>query len=516
MAYCVVPTCQNPHNPEQNKICQNCGFKLWLKNRYRPVSIIGQGGFGRTFLAIDEDIPSKPNCVIKQLYLQSADPDILKKALELFQKEAIRLDILGQHPQIPSLFAYFQQDQWFYLVQEYIDGKNLAEEIQEKGLFSEAEIYQLLQDLLDILQYIHQNQVIHRDIKPANIMRRYSDNKLVLIDFGIAKVFAANDLDKTATIIGTPEFMAPEQMRGKSIPASDLYSLGLTCIYLLTGVSPSNLFDFTKDSFSWRDYLPTTCNNIPETKLRISVGQVIDKLLQNAVKERYLSAAEALAALKSSVQSSSPQNSIKTSKQPPIQPIPPTLPSPPPPTVINPKNKVSSQPIYRSGSSRPSLMEQMFGWANKSPKESDILESDAGVDYSQLQNFLASRNWQQADEETKKVLCLGVGKRFGYLDVLDIEKIPPKDLQTIDRLWVKYSEGKFGFSVQTAIFNKVGGEYSSFCGEIGWPVTNTMDYKSFTYSLKAPKGHLPSRNWSGGYHWWKHAAAMAAKIESCF
>ncbi len=516
MTYCVVPSCEKPHNLETNKICQHCGVKLWLKDRYRPVSLIGKGGFGRTFLAIDEDIPSKPNCVIKQLYLQDTETGIFKKALDLFQQEAIRLDFLGQHPQIPSLFAYFQQERWFYLVQEYIDGKNLAEELQEKGLFSETEVYQILQNILPILQYIHQHQVIHRDIKPANIMRRSSDNKLILIDFGIAKLFSATDLEKTGTIIGTPEFMAPEQMRGKTLPASDLYSLGLTCIYLLTGVSPSHLFDYSKDSFSWRDYLPTTVNTIPESKLRLRLGQILDKLLQTAVKQRYLSAAEALAALEKPLPSSSAANSIKTPQKTPIQPIPPTLPSPPPPTVIKSKNKLSSPATSSSGNSRPSLLAQMFGWTNKSTKSSDILESDSGVDYSQLRDFLASKNWKQADEETKNVLCLSIGKRPGYLDVLDIEKFPTKDLQTIDRLWVKYSQGQFGFSVQTAIFNKVGGDYSSFCGEVGWPVTNTMDYKNFTYTQKAPKGHLPSRNWSGGYHWWKHAAAMAAKIESCF
>lgn len=516
MTYCVVPSCENPHNPETNKICQHCGAKLWLKARYRPVSLLGKGGFGRTFLAIDEDIPSKPNCVIKQLYLQDTERGIFKKALDLFQQEAIRLDFLGQHPQIPSLFAYFQQEKWFYLVQEYIEGKNLAEELQEKGCFSEIEVYQLLQDLLPILQYIHQHQVIHRDIKPANIMRRKSDQKLILIDFGIAKLFSAIDLEKTGTIIGTPDFMAPEQMRGKSLPASDLYSLGLTCIYLLTGISPSRLFDYSKDSFSWRDYLPTTVNVIPESKLRLRLGQILDKLLENAVKERYLSAAEALAALEKLVPSSSSENSIKNPQKTPILPIPSTLPSLPPPTVIKAKNKILSPPNSSSENSRPSLLAQMFRWTKKSPKTTDILESDVGIDYSQLREFLALKNWQKADEETKKVLCLSIGKRYGYLDILDIDKFPPKDLQTIDRLWVKYSQGQFGFSVQTAIFNKVGGDYSSFCGEVGWPVTNTNDYKNFTYTQKAPKGHLPSRNWAAGYHWWKHAAAMAAKIESCF
>ncbi|HEY9810380.1 MAG TPA: serine/threonine-protein kinase [Halomicronema sp.] len=515
MAYCVIPSCEKPQNSEDNKICQSCGFKIRLKDRYKPMSLIGKGGFGRTFLAIDEDIASKPKCVIKQLYIQNSEPGIFEKALELFQQEAIRLDFLGQHPQIPSLFSYFQQDDWFYLVQEYIEGKNLAEELQEKGSFGEAEIYQLLQDLLPVLQYIHQYQVIHRDIKPANIMRRFSDNKLILIDFGISKLFALTDLQKTATIIGTPEFMAPEQMRGKTLPASDLYSLGLTCIYLLTGISPSRLFDFNNQGFLWRDYLPTTSNILPESRVRIRLGQVIDKLLQEAVKQRYLSAAEALADLKNLGQYSASSNLTNSQKAPPMV-IPPTLPSPMPSTLIS--SSKNSQLSANSGGkyNRLSFIKKMLSLGEKSVKSSDILESSNSVDYSQLRDYLLSKKWKDADEETKKVLCLSLGKRLGYIDALEIEKIPVKDLQTIDRLWVKYSNGKFGFSVQTGIFRRVGEDYSSFCSEIGWPVQNTMDYKVFQYTQKAPKGHLPSRNWSGGYHWWKHAAAMAAKIDSCF
>ncbi|MFE1747961.1 protein kinase [Coleofasciculus sp. H7-2] len=286
MSYCLNPACPNPQNPSDTKFCLTCGTKLLLKDRYRAIKPIGQGGFGRTFLAVDEDKPSKPRCVIKQFYPQAQGTSTVKKAVELFNQEAMRLDELGKHPQIPELLAYFTQDDRQYLVQEFIDGQNLAQELAQVGAFSESQICQLLNDLLSVLQFVHSQQVIHRDIKPENIIRRSRDRKLVLVDFGASKVATANALNQTGTSIGSPEYVAPEQARGRASFASDIYSLGVTCIHLLTQRSPFDLYDINEDAWIWRQYLTS--------KVSDSLGKILDKMLQTAPSRRYQSAEEVL------------------------------------------------------------------------------------------------------------------------------------------------------------------------------------------------------------------------------
>ena len=139
-----------------------------LRNRYRPVKSLGGGGFGKTYLADDIDKLNE-NCVIKQFAPQVQGTGALQKATELFEQEARRLQQLGEHPQIPTLLAYFEQDDRLYLVQQYIDGQNLLAELQQQGILSEQKIRELLLDLLNILKEVHKQQVIHRDIKPENI-----------------------------------------------------------------------------------------------------------------------------------------------------------------------------------------------------------------------------------------------------------------------------------------------------------------------------------------------------------
>jgi len=292
MSYCLNPTCEKPQNPTKVKLCQTCRSKLLLKDRYRALKPIGQGGFGRTFLAIDEDKPSKPRCVIKQFLpvenraIASFSSNNPKKAAELFEQEAMRLDELGKHSQIPELFAYTTQNNRQYVVQEFIDGYNLAQVVKTEGTFKEIQIRDLLNSLLPLLYFIHNHNVIHRDIKPENMIRRQS-GQLVLVDFGAAKFATGTALLKTGTSIGSPEYIAPEQARGKTIFASDLYSLGVTCIYLLTQVSPFDLFDPGEDIWIWRQYL---VNNPVSDEL----GRIIDKMIENATNRRYQSAAEVL------------------------------------------------------------------------------------------------------------------------------------------------------------------------------------------------------------------------------
>ena len=296
MSYCLNPACQNPQNADRTLFCLNCGTKLLLRERYRAIKPLGRGGFGRTFLAVDEDKPSKPRCAIKQFFPLSQGTSSSEKAAELFNREAVRLDELGKHPQIPELLAHFQQERYQYLVQEFIEGQNLQQELAGAGPFSENQIRSLLNDLLPVLEFVHSRSVIHRDIKPPNIIRRHISQtpiiytyptltgELVLVDFGAAKL--VEGLKETGTVIGSPEFVAPEQIRGQAVYASDLYSLGVTCIYLLTQISPFDLFDINQDIWVWRDFL--------KVQIDPKLSRILDKMIESSLSRRYKSVAEVL------------------------------------------------------------------------------------------------------------------------------------------------------------------------------------------------------------------------------
>jgi formylglycine-generating enzyme required for sulfatase activity len=306
-------------NSLDSKFCEKCGEKVLLKDRYQAMKLIGQGGFGRTFLARDLDKPSQPFCVIKQFFPTAQGTDNLEKASKLFAQEAIRLEHLGKHPQIPELFAYFvTDDQQEYLVQEYIAGQNLEDELKSQGVYDQNQVKELLIDVLKVLQFIHKNQVIHRDIKPENIIRRETDGKLVLVDFGAAKLIVSpTALNVTGTVIGSAQYWSPEQSRGKPVFASDLYSLGVTCLYLLTNVDPFQLFDIHENDWVWRDYLKD--NSVSD-----DLAEILDKLITVALKKRFQSVDEVLEALNYDIQSSIgkvEKTIIVTSNQPKIEKV---------------------------------------------------------------------------------------------------------------------------------------------------------------------------------------------------
>ncbi|MHC5610110.1 MAG: protein kinase domain-containing protein [Nostoc sp.] len=328
MSYCLNPHCSKPENPDDLKFCLTCGSKLLLKERYRAIKPIGQGGFGKTFLAVDEDKPSKPRCVIKQFYPQAQGTNTLAKAVELFNQEAVQLDQLGKHPQIPELLAYFTQEDRQYLVQEFIDGQNLAQELAHQGAFSETQIWQLLNDLLSVLQFCHARHVIHRDIKPENIILRSSDSKLVLVDFGAAKSATSAALNQTGTSIGSPEYVAPEQMRGRAIFASDIYSLGATCINLLTVRSPFDSYDTNNGTWVWQQYLQTPVSN--------QLSHILNKMLESIPIRRYQTVDEVLKDLNK-------QSKIAATPAIAAKPIPQSLPNSPPTFVSKSPSQVEKE-----------------------------------------------------------------------------------------------------------------------------------------------------------------------------
>ncbi len=314
---------------------------MLLNNRYSVIQQLGQGGFGTTYLGEDTHLPSRPRCVVKELKPQGGID--LNLAQERFAREAVMLEQLGQgHPQIPQLFAYFQEAEKFYLVQEYIAGKTLAAKVATEGPYSEADAIALLLQTLPILSYIHSQGVIHRDIKPDNIIERKSNGKPVLIDFGAVKETLGGDLDPTSVaptiIIGTAGFMAAEQAAGRPMFASDLYSLAMTVIYLLTQASPQSLpSDPHTGQIQWRQ-------KAANLNLSPALREILDRAIAPPGRDRFRTADEMLRAVQAA---SVPVTVVHGS--PAQTAIPPTIldpvrPTPTPPSDAPPRPQPEGQP----------------------------------------------------------------------------------------------------------------------------------------------------------------------------
>jgi serine/threonine protein kinase, bacterial len=295
MSYCLSPGCPNPENLIDAETCQACGASLLLRGRYRVLHALGQGGFGATYLARDEVLPGQPNCVIKQLRPNTTAPHVMQMARELFEREAETLGRIGNHPQVPRLLDYFESSQEFYLVQEYVSGSTIQQEVKRHGCMGELKVKHFLSEILPVLDYIHSQQVIHRDIKPANLIRRSHDQKLVLIDFGAVKnhvqttvTDASENTAFTSYAIGTPGFAPPEQMAMRPVFASDIYALGVTCVYMFTGKAPKDLaYDPMTGEMLWRQHV-----NVSE-----HFASVLSKMLEISVRHRYQTATEVFRAL---------------------------------------------------------------------------------------------------------------------------------------------------------------------------------------------------------------------------
>jgi serine/threonine-protein kinase len=268
-----------------------------LNNRYQVLQTLGAGGFGNTFLAEDTYMPSRRPCVIKQLKPVTHDPQAYKLVQERFQREAAVLEELGEgNNQIPRLHAYFSEAGQFYLVQEWIEGDTLTKKVEQGGTVSENEVKQILVSLLPVLDYLHSRRMVHRDIKPDNIIIRKRDGLPVLIDFGAVKE-AMNTMVNVpgnsahSMVIGTPGFMSSEQAGGRPTYASDLYSLGLTAVFLLTGKMPQELeTDARTGEFLWRQYAPDIHSNL---------AMVLEQAIRFNPRDRFATATAMLNALQS-------------------------------------------------------------------------------------------------------------------------------------------------------------------------------------------------------------------------
>ncbi|MBD2627472.1 serine/threonine protein kinase [Trichormus variabilis] len=302
-----------------------------LNNRYQVIQVLGAGGFGETFLAEDTHMPSLRRCVIKQLKPISNDAKTYQIIQDRFKREAATLEHLGEgSDQIPKLYAYFPENGQFYLVQEWIQGQTLTQMVEAKRYIAETTVREILLSLLSVLDYVHSKGIIHRDIKPDNVILRPQDNKPVLIDFGAVKetirtVINPSGQPLQSLVIGTPGYMPSEQAIGRPVYATDIYSLGLTAIYLLTGKQPQELeTDPQTGQILWQQY---AAGISPE------LFRVLSQAIEPRPSDRYSTASKMLYALQS--------HSVIPSQSPVTRA---TISLSPPPATIQPTQPISSSP----------------------------------------------------------------------------------------------------------------------------------------------------------------------------
>lgn len=267
-----------------------------LAGHYQIVKPLGGGGFGQTFLAKDTHLPGHPICVVKQLKPGIKEASTLDIAKRLFDREAETLYRLGNHDQIPRLLAHFEQDNEFFLVQDYVAGDPLDRVLIPGKQHSETTVVEMLQDILNVLAFVHQQQVIHRDIKPSNLIRRHNDNRIVLIDFGAVKQVSSHTVSVTGqtsmtVAIGSPGYMPSEQQAFHPHFSSDIYAVGIVCMQALSGLAPKLLprnhatNELSCAAFSDR------------ASVSPGLAAIIDRMVRYDYRQRFQSAIDAFNAL---------------------------------------------------------------------------------------------------------------------------------------------------------------------------------------------------------------------------
>ncbi|MEA5499605.1 serine/threonine-protein kinase [Limnoraphis robusta] len=471
-----------------------------LLSRYQVIQKIGTGGFGDTYLAVDLALPGQPQCVVKHLSPKDTSPHVLLVAQRLFEQEAQLLHRLGEHSQIPRLYAHFNENGEFYLVQEFIDGKDLSHELKPGQPLSEEKTVKLLTEILEVLAIVHQENVIHRDLKPTNIMRQ-SNGKIVLIDFGAVKEIqglAVNPEGQThLTVgIGSPGYMPSEQAKGRPKLASDIYAVGIIGIQALTGLKPAQFpYDQKTDEILWRNHATVSDE----------LAKVINKMVQEQLSERYSNASEALAELTPLLTASTAN---MTASSPSVASV--TIPVSPNVSSNYSRKKFiwGIAALVLIGVGIPTIG---YYWAiNKPSLEQPEIVTDLPrientplqADYTQLENLLAQGKWKEADQETERIMLEVANKKNqGWVDGNAIASFSCADLRQLAQLWSQYSDGKFGFSIQKEIYQETGNPlgkfekstYAQFGDSIGWRKNgNWLSYSDLTFDQNAPKGQFPT------------------------
>ena len=484
-----------------------------LDRRYRIIRELAEGGFSQTYLAEDTRLPKNPQCVVKHLNPTIDDPVFTQKALELFKAEAETLQELGKHDLIPQLYAYFQENKEFYLVQEFIAGHPLSKEMSPGSQMAEARVAQIIKEVLEILQFVHKYNVIHRDIKPSNLIRRHSDGKLVLIDFGTVKqvqmeVASAHHKAKVTLPIGTPGYMSYEQERGQSVSSSDIYSLGMLALQALTGKHPSQFPRDRDNEITWRSY----------AKVSREFAAVLDRMARCNPRDRYQTVDEVLKDIAKLPRLSTASPRITDDRE--VKSSSLLLPSAIALLALtggiylfstgwNPL-KSNNLPI-NSLSPTPSLS---VSTSETSPsplvQPSAVPISDRKANYGQLGIYLKEKNWKAADHETYLLLLKASGsqsERDGTFHPDEFNKITCADLVLIDQLWTQASNGKQGLTAQKKIYEDFAKDIRKTYENIGWfspsgelVIDTTYDRKTSRWEYlegrqpnfkSPPVGHLP-------------------------
>jgi serine/threonine protein kinase len=262
-----------------------------LAGRYQIFKVLGRGGFGVTYLARNVYLPGQPLCVIKHLTPKFNNPALLTIAKWRFYVEARTLSQLGSHSQIPLLIDYFRKDGEMYLVQEYIPGETIFQLVREGQCYDESAVKNFLIEMLKLLSHVHSHRLIHRDVKPQNIIHCQTDNRLVLIDFGAVSDREGYQLRNNrlfSRAIGTPGYAPPEQVSEQPVYASDIYALGMTCIFMLTGQEP----------LAWKVNFQT-CEVVWREKVQVSdyFADILNRMIRISLADRYQSTLQVLHAL---------------------------------------------------------------------------------------------------------------------------------------------------------------------------------------------------------------------------
>ncbi len=291
-----------------------------LQGRYEIVQSLSSGVFGQTYIAIDVDYPHNPKCVVKQIKVSSAESGYLEMLRSLFLTETQTLKLLGSHHQIPEFIACFEENERFYLVQEWIEGHTLTAELpinQQWGcLWSESEVVEFLIDVLGILEFVHSQGIIHCDIKPENLIRRNDEalRKLVLIDFGSIQSIdfgIGAELPIYRIPVTSLGYIPPEQFIGQTQPNSDIYALGMIAIQALTGLEPLQLKvdPYTNEIF-WRSQ---------NTPVNDYLAAVLSQMIRYDYQDRFQSAGEVLRVLKQIIWETQPPEILEADDQFPIK-----------------------------------------------------------------------------------------------------------------------------------------------------------------------------------------------------
>ncbi|WP_375293956.1 IMS domain-containing protein [Oscillatoria sp. HE19RPO] len=455
-----------------------------LNNRYQVIRDIGAGGFGQTFLVEDTQMPTQRRCVAKQLKPVTTNPQIFQLLQDRFAREAAILEELGEgNTQIPRLYAYFEEEGQFYLVQEWIEGETLTHRVENSGKLSESSVREILVSLLRVLEFVHSQRIVHRDIKPDNIILKNSDGIPVLIDFGAVKetmgtVMNSSGNGTSSIVIGTPGFMPSEQAAGRPVYSSDLYSLGLTVIYLLTEKWPQELqTNHETGEIVWRQYAP---------RISPSLATVLDKAIMSHPRDRFHSAREMLDALEGR-NSSSPAVAVvpptvasvtPVANGVPVTTVSAPLPNYQPPTVVSPP---TAQPVDTTRSSG------MGDW-----QKAIVIGGIIGA-------FVLIGLWitrpqptpttATADSETDNSGTSpnpDTSSNFAPVPSQPTPSITSQEAVALINNWLAAKERIFGRSYDRQLAGRLttGERYRTTIGSIDWLQNNNAYYEYFSYNVQ--------------------------------